>query len=246
MSEPASSSRAVWLAGAAAIMPVVLAGLPLVPASATATSQFQPPSDPMMLTRTLRRPLPGGAEVLTRRSYEIRFVPEAGGYRVDGRLVDVEVDAPPSLQALASLERKRPDDGMFPMRLDERGLLLPMAGEMHADEVRQAGLAVRQQVEALPLAPFDRSQASAFARSFERQSVRTAWPEDLFHPAPGAREETRTIPLPNGARGTVRVKVNVRTHEASGLLGSFVRKVTTDLDGSSRITEETWTLAVKG
>lgn len=246
MSGSDNNRRTVWLAGAAAIMPVVFSGLPSAPAEAAASGQFQPPSDPMVLTRTLRRPLPGGAEVLTRRSYEIRFVPEADGYRVDGRLVGVEVDAPPSLQALALLERRRPDDGMFPMRLDERGLFRAVGNAIQSDEVREAGQSVRRQVEALPLDQFDRSQARSFAKSFEERSVRTAWPEDLFNPAPGTREETRMIPLPNGARGTVRINVNVSMQRATGILERFTRRVTTDLDGSNRITEESWTLTAKG
>ena len=199
----------------------------------------------MVLTRTLRRPLPGGMEVLTRRSYEILFVPESGGFRVDGRLVGVEVEAPPQLQALALLERRRPDADMFPMRLDTRGNLQPMGAVGRSEEVRQAGLNVGMTVESLALEPYDRNQAKQFARSFEKRSVRTAWPEDLFSPAPGSREETQTVPLPNGGRGTVRVNIDARTHSASGLLGSFFRRVTTDLEGDSRITEETWTLADK-
>lgn len=245
MSRPAPSRRAVWLAGAAAAMPVVLASFPLAPAAATAAKQFEPPSEAMVLTRTLRRPLPGGAEVLTRRSYEIHFIPEAGGYRIDGMLVGVEVDAPPSLQALASLERKRPDAGMFPMRLDARGILQPQGEAAQAEEVRQAGLSVGRDVDRLGLGRFDRTQAKAFARAFEKRSVRTAWPEDLFNPAPGQREETQTVPLPNGARGTVRVSIDASARGGSGLLDSLVRRVTTDLEGSGRVTEETWTLAAK-
>jgi len=78
MSRPSPTHRAVWLAGVAATMPFVIASIPLTPAAATAPRQFEAPSDPMVLTRILRRPLPGGAEVLTRRSYEIRFTPGAG------------------------------------------------------------------------------------------------------------------------------------------------------------------------
>jgi len=237
--------RAIWLAGAAAVMPVVFTSLPFVPAAAAVTRQFEPPSDPMVLTRTLRRSLPGGAEVLTRRSYEIRFIAEHGGYRIDGKLVGVEVKAPPSLRALATLERKRPDAGMFPMRLDARGILQPEGVPAQTKEVKQAALNLGKDVQFLPLARFDRDQATKFARAFENRPVRTAWPEDLFHPAPGKREETRTVPLPNGARGTVRVSIDASTHGASGLLGSLVRRVTSDLDGDSRITEETWTLAAE-
>jgi len=143
------------------------------------------------------------------------------------------------------LERSRPDADMFPMRLDASGMLLPQGAPVHSGEVRQAGLIVGTDVRALAIEPFDRAQARKFAGSFEQRSVRTAWPEDLFHPMPGVREETRTVPLPNGARGTVRVSIDASTRGVSGLLGSLVRRVTTNLEGDSRITEETWTLAAK-
>lgn len=243
MSRPPQYRRAIWLAGAAAAMPVVLASFPVAPAAATTSRLFEPPSGPMVLTRTLRRPFPDGTEVLTRRSYEIRFIPESGGYRIDGRLIGVEVDAPPGLQPLALLERRRPDAEMFPMRLDAYGILQSTGAQTHTEEVRQAGLHVSRDVQSLALVPFDQIQAKKFAKSFEKRSVRTAWPVDLFHPVRGAREETRTIPLPNGARGTVRVSIDADTHIGSGLLSSFVRRVTTDLAGDRRITEETWTLA---
>jgi hypothetical protein len=239
--------RAAWLAGAAAVMPVAVASFPLMPAEAVAPKRFAPPDSTMVLTRTLRRSLPGGEEVLTRRSYEIRFVPDGGGYRIDGRLVGVEVDAPTNLQALAMLEKRRSDADMFPMRLDAQGMLVPqVTPPPQAEEVRQAALSVGREIDAHSFEPFDLSQAKAFAATFEKRSVRTAWPEDLFHPSPGLREEIRTVPLPNGARGTVRVTINASAHGGTGLLGSFVRRVTTDLEGDSRVTEETWTLTAKG
>ena len=104
-----AARRAVWLAGAAAIMPVGAAGAAEPPAQAEQPAAFVPPDAPMVLTRSLRRSLPGGAEIRTSRSYSIRFVREADGYRVEGALIDVAVDAPPALAALATLERARGD-----------------------------------------------------------------------------------------------------------------------------------------
>src|SRR5436309_1976086 len=84
---------------------------PLVAASAAtaaASGGFSAPSGTLVLTRTLRRPLPGGAEIVSTRSYEIRIVADGDGFRVDGSLLSSEVTAPPSLAALAALERNRP------------------------------------------------------------------------------------------------------------------------------------------
>ena len=58
------------------------------PGPQAGAGMFNPPPSPMLLTRELRRSLSDGKEVISRRSYAVRFTPEAGGgYRVDGRLV---------------------------------------------------------------------------------------------------------------------------------------------------------------
>jgi len=194
----------------------------------------------------LRRPLPGGAEVRTQRSYEIRFVPDGAGFRVEGALLDVAVDAPPALSALAALERDRPDADMFPMRLDAAGKLVSADAPATAPQVREAIRVARRQIGALGLERVPAIQADAFARQFESRSARTPWPEDLFNPASGQRRETRSIPLPNGAHGQVAIDIDAQTAGPTGLLRRFERRVTTQLDGSTRMTEEIWTLHAKG
>ena len=97
--------RKALLAGAAALLPMVaLSSHSTSAREATATATFAPPQSSLVLTRELRRPLADGKEVVTRRSYEIAIVHDGDGYRVDGRLIDVEVDAPPALRALSTLE----------------------------------------------------------------------------------------------------------------------------------------------
>lgn len=243
MSAKAPSKRAIWLAGVAAIMPVAVAASPALTPQVTRPTGFAPPAAPMLLTRTLRRPLPGGAEIRTQRRYEIRFVSDDGGFRIDGRLVDVAVDAPPALRALAALERARPDDDMFPMRLDANGRLLPKAEPDLAGESRKATSLTLQKVHSLGLDRPDARQAEAFISQFETRPGRTPWPDDLFNPAPGNRRETRTIPMPNGERGTVAIDIEAHTAGSLGLLARFERKVTTELGGNARVTEETWTLS---
>ena len=78
------------------------------------------------------------------------------------------------------------------------------------------------------------AQAQAFVRAFQDRPGYHPWPEDLFHPAPGKRREQRTIPLVNGERGHVTVDIIARTAGAGGLLASFTRTVTSDLDGDMR------------
>ena len=244
---PAAARRVALLIGAAAILPVAAGAWPSPLAAANEPAgAFSPPTGSMVLTRTLRRPLTGDAEVVTTRRYEVRFVREDDGYRLDGRLLDVMVKAPPALEPLAALERARPDDGMFPMRLDAGGGLRPLDGPGHSEQVREAGLRAGAAVGTLALPPFDHAQASDFARFFEERSVRTDWPRDLFRPRPGRREESRTVTLVNGARGDVTVTTDASADAASGMLSVYTRRVTTSLSdtasGEHRVTDETWTL----
>ncbi len=232
----------LWLAGAAAIMPVGVYSLPGPKAPASSTDRFQPPSTHLRLTRTLRRPLPGGEQVLTRRSYEIRIVPDGAGFRVDGRLVSVEVEAPQKLGALADLERKRPDDGLFPMRLDAKGMLLPGTDPPSGEAVRKATERASREIGAMKLPASEKSQALAFVGQFRERPGRSPWPLDLFHPAPGHRREIRDVPLPDGTLGHVTTAIDATRTEPLGLLSSFTRTVTTDLGGDTRTTHESWTL----
>ncbi|MBW8752557.1 MAG: hypothetical protein JF595_00145 [Sphingomonadales bacterium] len=232
-------SRAVWLAAAAAILPVAaLAAAETPPAAGT----FAPPPIPLLLTRTLRHMLTDGKAVVTRRSYRVQFVAEPGGFRIEGALADVAVEVPPGLDALAELERRRPDPGMFPMHLDAHGTILPAPDPAPTSQQRLAIGVTAAAVAKLDLPTADTAQALSFVSQFQKQPYRTGWPQDLFHPAAGTRREQRAIPLADGTQGQVTTEVEAKADRASGLLATFTRKVTTDLGGDTRVVIEEWTL----
>ncbi|MCK9543111.1 MAG: hypothetical protein M0R03_13900 [Novosphingobium sp.] len=218
------------------------------PAAMAATeTAFVPPTEPMVLTRTLQRALPDGKQIVTRRSYEIRFTPDGDGYRVDGTLLSAGAEVPPSLEMLAALERARPDTGLFPMRLDRNGALLP-----HGDDAAPADAAVVQaarltssMLTASDLPKETVLQGRNFVDSVARNGLHTQWPTDLFRPAAPHRRETLSVPLPDGTSGRVGVELDTTAAE-TGLVLSFRRIVTTELGTSTRRTTETWTLAKGG
>jgi hypothetical protein len=236
----------LWLASVAAIIPLIAIPLPSASAMADAVEPFQPPAGPMLLTRTTRRPLHDGKEVLARRSYEVRFVRESGGYRLDGKLVEVVVEAPPILQGLAELERQRPDDGLFPMHLDATGQLIAGGNPKPSRQAGQAIDLVSAAVDKSGLGAAEKAQARAFVQGFRDRPGYNPWPQELFRPPPGERRETRTIPLPNGESGQITVDLTARTAGPGGLLASFTRTTTSDLGGDKRSTYEQWTLAPNG
>ncbi len=214
------------------------------PVESAPVTSFIPPDRPMILSRTLRRPLPGGAEVVTVRTYEIRFNRAREGYRIDGALLTADITVPPRFEALAQIERNRPDTGLFPMMLDGQGRLLP-AQTRDADEAAQT--AGRLAASRIPdrLSPEETREAQTFINRISASPVQTTWPENLFHPEPGKHSSTQTIPLPDGKTGQVSVDIEASNDARTGLLSRLTRRVTTNLDGSQRVTIETWSLAEK-
>lgn len=235
-----SRKHAILLAGAAAILPfAALNGIAQSPIEA-APPAFSPPRSPMLLTRTLYSPLADGKEVVTRRVYQIVIVPDGEGFRVDGALVHCEVQAPPALAMLAEIERRRPDIGLFPMRLDPRGMIVGGNTLPSSQSIRQAGALVSQAF-ARSAQPEDSRQAGSFVSQVEDQESITRWPADLFRPAAGHRTNQQAITLPGGEDGKVTVEIS--SLPGVSRYATVERTVTTELGNTRRTTREKWTLA---
>lgn len=242
MSVRQAGFHAVLFAGVAAAALTPGPGAVASPVEAPRAARFTPPDGPMLLSRALHRPLPGGAEVVTVRTYEIRFHRTPEGYRIDGMLLTADITVPPRFEALAQIERNRPDTGLFPMTLDHRGRLLPVQSREPDDSAQRAG---RLAASKIPdrLSAGEARNARAFIGRISENPVHTAWPDELFAPEPGKHSATQTIPLPDGKTGQVSVEIEASNDTQTGLLSRLTRRVTTDLDGSQRVTIETWTLA---
>lgn len=210
-----------------------------------AASAFHPPEAPVLLTRELRKTLPDGKEIVSRRRYAVRFVPQGAGYRVDGELVGAEVEAPPELARLAEVERTRSDAGLFPLTLDRSGMIVAQQGDHDpAAEARTLAEAKVFLAGQADLSDADRAAALAMVVKLQAQAraVGGNWPADLFRPAEGERQESRELPLPDGSAGKVTVTIAARD-TSDGLLAQLRRSVVTELAGTSRLSTETWILA---
>jgi len=116
------------IASAAVVLPASHVAAMDGPEAVAASDAFAPPSTPLILTRTLYRDLPGGGKIVVTRQYAVQFSTDGDGYRLDGQLLDTMVQVPERLSALAEVERKRPDSGLFPAYLDRNGLIRSDAG----------------------------------------------------------------------------------------------------------------------
>ncbi len=203
---------------------------------------FAAPTGELVLTRVVRRALPDGKEIVTRRRYAVRFISDDAGFRVEGRLLGVEVEAPARLAALAQLERARSDEGLFPMRLDPRGMIAGASRSAGGEPRDSAGQLAAGMIAGSQLAGDDRRDAEHFVAQVQGNGAIGRWPDDLFRPAPGRRSDRQRMPLDAGREGAVTVTTEARASAGSGLLEMFERTVATEAGGQLRITRETWTL----
>lgn len=235
-------------------LPVLLgasvAALALVPLSDAAggaltdlaTRLFVPPAGEMLLARSLIRELSDGKQIVVSRKYRIRFVPIAGGYRVEGNLLGVTVDAPPILSSLADLERRRIDSDLFPMELGNDGLL-------RAQISNRADSALRSEAQARAGALLDqraddsagRAEAGRVIGKLSQGPSTSPWPADLFNANPGERRLERLVNLADGRTGAVEVILRVDARLPNGLPRRFERTVTTQLPGSRSVSREVFT-----
>ena len=233
-----------------AILGVSVAALALVPlgdaAGGTvadqAPRQFVPPAGEFVLARSLVRELSDGKQIVITRRYRIRFVPIAGGYRVEGDLLDVTVEAPPILANLADLERRRADPGLFPMDLGNDGLLRgqgspPLDPALRAEAQAQAGALLMPRADTMA----GRAEVGRVIDKLTRGGATSAWPADLFNANPGERRLERQVNLSDGRTGAVEVVVQVDTLLPCGLPRRFERTVTTQLPGSRTVSHEVFT-----
>lgn len=236
---------AAWLASAALAVPLTVPlHAPLL--ASPSENRFQPPASPMLLTRVLYSPLADGGQIVARRTFEIRILPAGSGYRVEGRQVDCAVEAPPSLEPLAELERKRVESGLFPMVLDGTGLILPPESRPASSAMAKATPVALAMLRSGGMTSGEEARAAAFVQRLAVQPASSNWPADLFRPAPGRRLDDRAIVTADGLSGHVQVEITASTHQDSGLLDRLERIVTTELGGTRRTTREEWLLTVTG
>lgn len=242
----ALSSRRVFLCATGAALL-----LPLFPASALSQAgrrRIAPPSQSMLFRRELRRELPGGYAVVASREFEIAFRAIADGFRIDGRQVASSLDAPPSLEAYARLERERREDGIFPLRLDGYGLILSGPASVSGSDLEQAVTIALEQISAGLETQEEQAEARSFVLGLRQaaDTISSALPEDLFVPPEIPQQASRSILLPDGMSGELSVEYSGRVSTATGLLDEARRVIVTDAMGERRRTVESWTLRESG
>lgn len=212
---------------------------------------FAPPvGRAMILSRTVIRDLPGGKQIVATRRYRVRFLRNGAGYRLDGTLIASEISAPEQLRELAEMERKRPDDGLFPLELDGSGQIVG-GGEAGQGD-RQATEAALRTVDAM-LADSPSANGAEQDQAFlARLRMAVAgplsahWPVALFIPGTQVDRQERSFRLPDGSEGHFVSEVQRKSAADGGTMNEAERRITTSIGGEDSVALERWTLALEG
>lgn len=236
--------RSIMLAGAAALLPVFSTSWVNTPAAASAQAHFTPPSEQLVLSRTVTRSLSGGKQIVVTRRFIIQFVPDGQGYVLNGSQLDVSVQVPPMLSGLAEIERQRIDTGLFPAWVDASGAIVqkPAATRTPDSAVTAMSSAAQTLLSQSRLTADRKQESMLYLGQLTAQSAGSPWPADLFYAIPGERRQHRVVALPSGAHGEVDIVVRVAALMPCGLPTAFEREITTVLEGTSQVSRELWTL----
>ncbi len=229
-----------WLA----VVPAAMVGMAIPLHAEAGPVLFAPPEAPLVLTRALLLPFPDGRQIAVTRKYQVHFSRTDTGFRVEGRLLETKVEAPPRLSVLAEIERGRPDTGLFPVLLDQQGMVLePSPGSAEAKTARQAAAGARAIVAKATTPPELREEIDGALKSMTGAAKRSAWPPFLFNPGNTDRSDNRAFTLSDGTTGTVETRIRVDGLLSGGLPRQLERSVTTHLEGTQRTTREVWTFS---
>jgi hypothetical protein len=219
--------------------------LPLGAAARAEAAGFAPPAGAMRYTRNLRREMIDGSEIETERFFTVRFVPDAGRYRIEGEeSAPPRVSGPAVIEAFLQLERERRETGLFPIALDRAGRIVDEPSRAGSPQLDRAVEEALHRVAASGLAPDDQAAARTFLFGLHQAagSLIASPPADLFRPPSAPRGESRDVALPGGGTGTVSLTFAASADPATGLMRKAERQIRTCLGPSERRTSERWTL----
>lgn len=200
----------------------------------------------MTISRTVIRELSDGKQIKVTRRYAVQFEAEEGGYRLNGKLIDVKVEVPEIISGLAEIERKRDDSDMFPIHVDAQGAIRQGEGAGAGDpglreEMRAKGSAL---LAASGVSPAVAEQGMRLVNRTLQAKPGSPWPTDLFRIEPGEHRVSRVVPLQGGAEGRIEVVTQVDALLPCGLPQTVKRTITTLLAGNRKVSHEIWSFAL--
>lgn len=206
---------------------------------------FIPPASPMQFSRKLVRNLSDGNAIIVTRKWLVQFETIGAGFALRGQQISVDVQAPAALKRLADLEKNRSDNGLFPVMLTKRGIILGQSGSADKRDVDRAIAIARQQIATSELSANDRIPVQSFLKTLQDSGAvaTTTLPPDLFVPQQLSSHQQESMELPGGLEGTIIIAFTAQVEEGTGLLRRAERVVTTQIGQTRQLSSEQWTLA---
>ena len=229
--------QAAIAAGGMAVSPAVFAAsFRLLP--------FQPHKRLYRLSRSLNRQMSDGLHVAVTRQWLLQFLPQPGGYRVEGEALATEVEVPAGLEPLAALERSRIENGPLNSALDRAGMIVGTQAANPSQPFEAAFATAKRKLGDRISNPSAHREADAALRALQGtlESAISPIAADLFAPQAESWEEQRTMPLPGGGAGSIAITYASSRDPHTGLMQQTSRRLISTVDTSSRITVETWLL----
>lgn len=215
-----------------------------LPANAASLHKFAPDREPLIFSRKLVRGPAGGEAIEVERHFQIEIVPGASGFQISGKQTGVKVSAPAPLQALADIERRRVETGLFPIELNENGLI--RAGRpLSATQATKDAVSKALELLDSPNTISDPVLYRQFLMQVQKHAAQfmSHLPSDLFSPPDQPVVSKREIPLPGELVGEVEVVYKAASDPDTGLMTAARREVTTRIGSDSRTAQEVWSIA---
>lgn len=219
-------------------------GLGIGPLAALSHGPIGLPETPQRLTRRTEHSLGDGNWIKVQRNWQLIFTRQGHGISVTGEQISANVDAPPSLAPIAAIEESRSTASMWPILLNESGLIVA-AGKGVDEEDMAAAVALAERMIAarpIPQAEIDAHRQHLAEMQKAGSSLLDVLPDDLFFPTVGPMHAVRQIALPDGMTGEFEFSYFARAVPERGWLDQAERTIITRLAGTERIAREYWQL----
>lgn len=203
------------------------------------------PAGPMRLGRRVTRELRDGETLIVAREWDIAFAPMGRGFSVAGQQVDVVVEAPAVLGALAEIERSRSTEGMFPIMLDQSGMIMTAGSNMDERDFDAAVIEAEKTIAETSGTLSDRNARLMHLAQLQKagSTMLEQMPRDLFFPDAKSVRTVKPLALADGTTGEFEFTYTAHTAEGGPWLSRAERKIVTRIGDDKRYSSELWTLS---